>query len=174
MIKPVKTSRRTFLDVAFIRNAKSFYRTFSILTFPLSSTIEVRSHCVTSQSPVAPWSYRSFTPICTDSILQYQFVTLVRGTHFVVTPDLISEVLHVPRVAHPNYPGCNCLRTVSKDKLSSLFCEILSSWGDCQNTPYSSFAKGLRFLNMVMTFILNPLSHYNSIIKSRARFYYPS
>ena len=90
--------------------------------------------------------------------------------HFVVTPDLIFEVLHVPRVAHLDYPGCNCLRTASKDKPLSLFCEILSSWGDCQNTPYSSFAKGLRFLNMVMTFILNPLSHYNSIIKSRARF----
>ena len=32
------------------------------------------------------------------------FVTRVRGTRIVVTPDIVSDVLHVPRVAHPNYP----------------------------------------------------------------------
>lgn len=32
------------------------------------------------------------------------------------------------------------------------------------------FAKGLRFLNMVMTFTLTTLSHYNSITKPRACF----
>ena len=37
MRKPV----RTFLDKAFIRNVKSFYRIFPILTFPLSSTAGV-------------------------------------------------------------------------------------------------------------------------------------
>ena len=60
--------------------------------------------------------------------------------------------------------------TVSKDELSSLFYETPSSWGDHQNTPCSGFAKGPRFLNMVMTFILHPLSHYNSITKPRAWF----
>ena len=58
---------------------------------------------------------------------------------------------------------------MSKDELLSLFCETPSFWGDRQNTPYLGFAKGLRFLNMVMTFILHPLSHYNSITESRAR-----
>lgn len=33
------------------------------------------------------------------------------------------------------------------------------------------FAKGLRFLNMVITFTLTPLSHYNSITKPRACFF---
>ena len=80
----------------------------------------------------------------------------------VVTPDIVSEVLHVPRVAHPDYPGSKHLRTVSKDKLASLFCETPSSWGDRQNTSCSAFAKGLRILNMVMTFILHLLSHYNT------------
>ena len=55
------------------------------------------------------------------------FVTRVRGTRIVVTPDIVSEVLHVPRVVHPNYPSRDRLRTVSKDKLSSLFCETASS-----------------------------------------------
>ena len=98
------------------------------------------------------------------------FVTHVRGTCIIVTPDIVSEVLHIPRVAHFDYPGCNHLRIVSKDELSSLFCETPSSWGDHQNTPYSGFAKDLRFLNMVMTFVLHPLSHYNSITEPCARF----
>ena len=33
------------------------------------------------------------------------FVTCVQGTHIAVTPDIVSEVLHVPRVAHSDYPG---------------------------------------------------------------------
>ena len=59
----------------------------------------------------------------------------------------------------------------TKDELSSLFCETPSSWGDYQNTPCSGFAKGLRFLNIVMTFILHPLYHYNSITEPRAWFF---
>ena len=59
---------------------------------------------------------------------------------------------------------------MSKYKLLSLFYETPSSWGDRQNIPCSAFAKGPRFLNMVMTFILHPLSHYNTITEPRARF----
>jgi len=101
------------------------------------------------------------------------FFSRVRGTFVVITLDIVSEVLHVPKVAHPDYPGCNRLRTMSKDKLSSPFCETPSYWGDRQNTPCSGFAKGPRFLNMVMTFILHPLSHYNSITEPHADFCYP-
>ena len=88
----------------------------------------------------------------------------------VVTPNIISEVLHVPRVAHPDYPGCERLQTVSKDELLSHFCKTPSTWDGKLNTPCSGFAKGLRFLNMVMTFTLTPLSHYNSITEPHARF----
>ena len=98
------------------------------------------------------------------------FVTRVRGTHIVVTPDIVSEVLCVSRVEHPNYPGCECLRTVSKGELISSFCVRPSDWGDRQFTSCTAFAKGPRFLNMVMTFVLHLLSHYNSITESRARF----
>ena len=105
-----------------------------------------------------------------DTFIPY-FFSRVWGTRIVVTPDIVSEVLHVPRVAHPDYPSCACLWIVSKDELSSLFCETPSSWGDHQNTPCLGFAKGSRFLNMVMTFILHPLSHYNSIIEPRAPFF---
>ena len=88
----------------------------------------------------------------------------------MVTPDLISDVLRVPRVKNPNYPGCERPRTVSKDELIFAFCEHPSDWGDHQFTPCSTFAKGPRFMNMVMTFVLHPLSHYNSITEPRARF----
>ena len=98
------------------------------------------------------------------------FLISVRGIRIVVTPDLISDVLHILKVSHPDYPSCHHLRIVSKDELMSLFCETPSSWGDRQNTPCSSFAKGPRFLNMMMTFVLHPLSHYNSITEPCAQF----
>ena len=58
------------------------------------------------------------------------FFTRIRGTHIVVTSDLISVVLHIPRVSHPDCPGCHRLKTVSKDELISLFYETPSSWGE--------------------------------------------
>ena len=97
------------------------------------------------------------------------FFSRVWGLRIVVTLDIVYEVIHILRVAHPDYPGYNRLRIVSKDELSSLLCETPSSWGDRQNTPCLGFAKGPRFLNMVMTLILHPLSHYSSITKSRAQ-----
>ena len=97
------------------------------------------------------------------------FVTRVRGTCIVVTLDIVSEVLRVLKVEHPDYPGCECLRIVSKDELISSFCEHPSNWGDRQFTSCTAFAKGPRFLNMVMTFVLHPLSHYNSIIEPHAQ-----
>ena len=59
---------------------------------------------------------------------------------------------------------------MSRDKLLSHFCEMPSTWGGKQNTPCLSFAKGLRYFNMVMTFTLTPLSHYNSITEPYAHF----
>ena len=81
----------------------------------------------------------------------------------VVTSDIVFDMLHIPKVEHPDYPVCECLRTVSKDELISTFCEHPSDQGDHQFTPCMAFAKGPRFLNVVMTFVLHPLSHYNSI-----------
>ena len=76
MRKPVRTSQRTFLDEAFMRNAKSFYWISSILTFPLSSTVGVGSHCVVSQSLFLPWSFKTFTPTYMGLIIQYLTLSL--------------------------------------------------------------------------------------------------
>ena len=86
-------------------------------------------------------------------------------------PQLITDVLRVPRVEFPDYLGCERLWTVSKDELISAFCECPSKWGEHSFTYCSGFAKGPQFLNMVMTFVLHPLSHYNSITEPRARFF---
>ena len=94
------------------------------------------------------------------------FFTRVRGTRIPVTPQLVVDILHVPRIEFPDYPSCERLRTVSRDELMSSFCECPTAWGERLFTPCRPFAKGLRFMNMVMTFVFHPLSHYNSITKS--------
>ena len=42
------------------------------------------------------------------------------------------DVLRVLRVEHPDYPGCERLRTVSKDGMISTFYECPFDWGDHQ------------------------------------------
>ena len=98
------------------------------------------------------------------------FFTRVRGMCIPVTPQLVADVLRVLRIEFPNYPSCERLRTVSRDELMSSFCERPTAWGECLFTPCRPFAKGPRFMNMVMIFVLHPLSHYNSITEPRARF----
>ena len=79
-------------------------------------------------------------------------------------------MLCVPRIEFHDYRGYGRLRTVSKDELKSTFCERPSNWGERQFTYGSDFTRGPRFLNVVMTFVLHSLFHYNSITESRARF----
>ena len=81
-------------------------------------------------------------------IVVSQFVTTFRGTRIIVTPDLISNVLCVPRVVHPDYVCCDHLWIVSRDELISHFYGIPSVWGGKLNTPCSGFANGLKFLKI--------------------------
>ena len=81
------------------------------------------------------------------------FFTCVRGTRIPITPQLVTDVLWVHRIEFPDYTGCECLRTVSRDELMSAFCERLIAWGERLFTPCRPFAEGPRFINMVMTFV---------------------
>ena len=105
-----------------------------------------------------------------DLIFQFLSFILAFKVRALLSHRNWSSMCYVPRVEFLDYPGCECLRTMSKDELKSTFCERPSDWGERQFTYYSDFAKGPQFLNMVMTFVLHPLSHYNSITESRARF----
>ena len=98
------------------------------------------------------------------------FFTRVRDTRIPVTPQLVADVLRVPKIEFLDYPGCERLRTVSRDELMSAFCERPTAWGERLCSLCRPFAKGPRFMNMVMTFVLHPLSHYNSITDPHARF----
>ena len=51
------------------------------------------------------------------------FVTHVRGTCIMVTPDIVSEELRVSMVEHLDHPGYKRLRTMSKDELIFAFCK---------------------------------------------------
>ena len=58
------------------------------------------------------------------------FFTHVRGTCIPVIPQLVADVLRVPKVDFPDYPSSERLQTVSKDELKSAFCESPSKWGE--------------------------------------------
>ena len=58
------------------------------------------------------------------------FFTCVRGTRILVIPQLIVNVLRVLKIEFPDYPSCECLRTVFKDELMSSFCERPTAWGE--------------------------------------------
>ena len=63
------------------------------------------------------------------------FFTHIRGTRIPITPQLVTDVLRVPRIEFPNYPSCERLRIVSRDELMSAFCERPTSWGERLFTP---------------------------------------
>ena len=98
------------------------------------------------------------------------FFTHIQGTRIPITLQRVADVLRVPRIEFPDYSSCERLRTVSRDELMSAFYERPSVWGKRLFTLCRPFAKGPRFMNMVMTFVLHPVSHYKSITEPCARF----
>ena len=50
------------------------------------------------------------------------FFTRVQGTRIPITPQLVADVIHVPRIEFPNYLSCERLRTIFRDELMSSFC----------------------------------------------------
>ena len=72
------------------------------------------------------------------------FFTRVRGTRILVTPQLVADVFHIPRIEFPDYPNCERLRIVFSDELMSSFCECPTTWGEHLFTPCRPFAKGPR------------------------------
>ena len=123
-----------------------------------------------SPKGVRSCSFRSFTPTCTPSIpLCLSLLDIQRYVYHSYSRSYIRGTT-CSQVAHLDYPSYEHLKTMFRDEFISQFCEKPSLWGGFLNTPCSGFAKGPRFLNMVMTFTPTPRSHYNSITKPRAHF----
>ena len=57
------------------------------------------------------------------------FFTHIRGTRIPITPQLVTDVLWVPRIEFPDYPSYERPRTVSRDELMSSFCECTTARG---------------------------------------------
>ena len=72
------------------------------------------------------------------------FFTHVRGMRIPITPQLVADVLWVPRIEFPDNSSCERLSTVSRDELMFAFCERPYVWGECQFTPCRPFTKGPR------------------------------
>ena len=68
------------------------------------------------------------------------FFTRVWGMRIPVTSQLVADILRVPRIEFPDYPGCKRLRIVSRDELMSSFCEGPTAWGKRFFTPCRPFA----------------------------------
>jgi len=73
MRMPERPSRRTFLDKAFVLNAKSSWWTSPKLTYSMSFKVGVGSYCMTSRSHVHLYWSKSFTPTCIDLIFYTLF-----------------------------------------------------------------------------------------------------
>ena len=69
-----------------------------------------------------------------------------------------------------DYPSHPRLHSISRDELTTRFCEMAMVWGGLQNFTTHDFAKGPKILNIVMTFDLTPWSYYNTITEPRAHF----
>ena len=157
---PQRSSWRTSKNVAFIWSARLSCRILPTLLFSLSFRLGAENLFLSVSCGDLLCLYQCFySNIHGIDTSVPRFAITFRDTRIVVTSDLISEVLHVSRVVYPEYPGCEGLRTVSSDELLSHFCETSSIWGGKLNTPWLGFARGPRFLNMVMAFTLTPLSH---------------
>ena len=121
---------RRLLNVVFIWSAMWFCRTLPTLLYPMSFTVgDENLFKIPLRCPIV-FIQEFYSNMHGNDISVPQFTMVFRGTRIVVTPDLVSETLHVPRVAHPNYPTCQHLRTVSKDELLSHFYETPFIWGE--------------------------------------------
>ena len=71
MRRPIRTSLRTFLNVAFIRSVMWFYWTLLTLLYSMSFTFKDGNLFVRYPWGVPSCSYKIFTPICMVSISLY-------------------------------------------------------------------------------------------------------
>ena len=88
----------------------------------------------------------------------------------MVTLNIVSEVLHVPKVAYPDYPVVSVWGLCPSTSLYLLFVSVHLIGVIISSLPIWPFLKALDFLTWLWFFFLHPFSHYNSITEPRAWF----
>ena len=150
----------------------AFHEHFNYIVMHFICVLYMLSCCVLlGLDWVEPMMYLSLHVTCSCIFIHtylhfFRFLyTAVIGTFLTLFLSLSLFLALVCSMApkRKSTPSQNPLRS----RASSSSNPTPSSWGDHQNTPCSGFAKVPRFLNMVMTFILHPLSHYNTITETR-------
>ena len=106
MKRPIGTSLRTFLNVAFIWSAMWFCRTFSTLLYPMSFTLGDGNLFVRYLWGVPSCSYRSFTPICMVLIPLYLNLLRYSEVHVSLSLRILYSRYCTSHIAHPDYPAC--------------------------------------------------------------------
>ena len=119
MTMPERTSQRTFLNEVFIQNVESFWQTSPTLTNPMSFTVRVGSHCVTSWSHVHLCWSRSFTPTCMDLIFQYLVFSLAFEVHALLSHRRLLQICFM-------FLGYSFLTT-----------QVMSVWGPCPKMSWN-------------------------------------
>ena len=147
MRMPERPSQRTFLDEAFILECQVILVDFVDTDLP---------------NVIHNWGWESLcdVPVTCPSVLKQEFYpnmhrldslvplfhTHVWGTHIVITPELVSDVLRVYKVKFPDYLGCERLRTVSKDELKWLSVSAFLSGVFVSSLTVQALQKALGFL----------------------------
>ena len=164
------TSSRTFLIGRFIRNARSFYLIFQTLLYPVRLALGDWFLYVRNSRGVPMCSYKSFTPIYTPSIPLSFGLLRYSEVHISQSPQNLFPRSYMSLGWIIDYPSHPYLSSIFRDELASLFCEKAMLWVGTLNLSITEFAKGPRILNMVMTFVLTPRSHCNTIIEASCSF----
>ena len=100
-----------------------------------------------------------------------EFDFFFRNKIYHISPDLVSTALQLLRVSEAGYPFAPTTDPTD-DTIMSYFSEKTMAWGSSSKCGSQSFTAKTRVFNLIMSFNILPLSHWNTLSKSRARFLY--
>ena len=100
-----------------------------------------------------------------------EFDFFFRNKIYHISPDVVSTALQLLRVSEAGYPFAPTTDPTD-DTIMSYFSEKTMAWGSSSKCGSQSFTAKTRVFNLIMSFNILPLSHWNTLSKSRARFLY--
>ncbi|KAA8541330.1 hypothetical protein F0562_025293 [Nyssa sinensis] len=95
------------------------------------------------------------------------------GIFFILTPDVIASFLRLPQVTHLYYPVLGPNPAINEVVASALHrdgLQVLQTYGNRLN--HALMIEDYRFLNLVVSLVLSPLIHTNTLTPDSAQFLY--